>query len=123
MWAIFRGVGAASSARLALRAELLQLDGVKHRPFSRLPAIEIGAGELRVLKSGQSIGEFRAMVAPLEVDRLMEEDIVEGIFRGELEAVRNTDSTVDAGAGAPTFTHRAPGHACWAGGNFRGELA
>ena len=87
MWAIFRGVEGAFSARLALRAELFQLDGFKHRPFRRLPAIEIGAGEFRVLKSSQGIGELLAVIAPLEVDRLMEEDIIEGVGRGELEAV------------------------------------
>jgi hypothetical protein len=52
----------------------------------------------------------------------MEEDIVEGIVRGELEAVRDTDSTVDAGAGAPSLTHGTPGHARGAGGDLWSEL-
>ena len=101
-------------AGLPLRAELLQLNGVEHRPFGRLPAIEVGAGELRILKTGQSIGELLAVVAPLEVDRLMEEDIVEGVIRGELEAVRDTDSAVNAGARTPALAHGAPIHARWA---------
>ena len=66
---------------------MLELHWGKHRPFGRLPAIEIGAGELGILESSEGLGEFSPMVAPLEVDRLVEEDVIQRVVRGELEAV------------------------------------
>ncbi len=62
------------------------------------------------------------MVAPLEVDRLMEEDVVERVLRGELEPVGDSDGAVHAGAGAPPLAHRAPGNADRSGGDLWGEL-
>jgi len=50
----------------------------------------------RILESSQNFGEFGAMVEVLEVNRLMEEDVIQGVGRCQLEAVRDTDRAVDA---------------------------
>ncbi|MEY4023847.1 MAG: hypothetical protein RLZ23_808 [Actinomycetota bacterium] len=63
------------------------------------------------------------MVGILQVDRLMEEDIIQGVLGGELETVRDSDRAVHGGAGAPALAHRTPGRADGAGGDFGGELA
>ncbi len=52
----------------------------------------------------------------------MEEDIVQGVLRGKLETVRDTDSAVNAGAGASALAHGAPADAGRPSGDFRGEF-
>lgn len=78
--------------------DLLEFNGGQEGSLGCLVAIEIGAGQLGILESSQDLSEFRAMVEVLEVDRLVEEDVIQGVGGGELEAVRDPDRTVDARA-------------------------
>ena len=67
--------------------ELFKLNGVSERPLSRLIPIEIGASELRILITGQGLGKGRPMVEVAQMDCLMEEDVVQGVGRCQLEAI------------------------------------
>ena len=72
-------------SKLAHRWQVL--NGGGKGPFRRLIAIEIGASELTVWESGQNLGELLAMVAMGEMDSFVEEDVIQGVIRGELEAI------------------------------------
>ena len=67
--------------------QFLELDRGCQRSFGRFIPVEIGAGELTIGETGQNLGELLAVVAMGEVDRLVEEDVIQGIVRGELEAI------------------------------------
>jgi hypothetical protein len=79
--------GDSGEARAGIGLDLLEFNGGQEGAFCRLIAIEIGAGQLRILESSQNFGEFGAMVEVLEVDRLMEEDVIQGVSGCQLEAV------------------------------------
>jgi hypothetical protein len=76
--------------------DLLEFNGSQEGSLSCFIAVEIGASQLRILESSQDLSEFRAMVEVLKVNRLMEEDVIQGVGGGELEAVRDADRAVDA---------------------------
>ena len=63
-------------------SQFLQLNRGGQRAFRRFIAIEIGASELAIGESGQCGGELLSMIAMGEMDRLVEEDVIQGIFRG-----------------------------------------
>ena len=77
-------------------SQFLQLNRGGQGPFCRFIAIEISASELTIRESGQNGGEFLAMIAMGEVDGLVEEDIVEGVFRGEPKAIGDADCAIHA---------------------------
>jgi hypothetical protein len=80
-------VGSIGGVFLYFLPELFELNGGCQRSFGRLIAIKIGAGELAIGKTGQNRGELLAMVAMGEMDRLVEEDVIQGVIRSELEAI------------------------------------
>ena len=63
-------------------SQFLELNRGGQGAFSRLIPVEIGAGELSIGESGQNGGEILTMIAMGEVDRLVEENIIQGVFRG-----------------------------------------
>ena len=63
-------------------SQFLQLNRGGQRSFRRFITIEIGASELAIGESGQNGGELLAVIAMGEVDRLVEENVIQGVFRG-----------------------------------------
>jgi hypothetical protein len=63
-------------------SQFLELNGGGQGAFSRLIPVEIGASELTIGESGQNGGELLAVIAMGEVDRLVEENVIQGVFRG-----------------------------------------
>ena len=57
-----------------------------------------------------------------EMDRFVEEDVIQGVIRGELEAILDPNCAIHACAGAPALAHRAPRHAGWARSDLRSPL-
>jgi hypothetical protein len=80
-------VGSIGGVLRQFLSQSFELDGSGKGPFRRLIAIEIGASELAIGKTGQNLGELLAMVAMGEMDRFVEEDVIQGVIRGELEAI------------------------------------
>ena len=80
-------VGSIGGVFLYFLPQLFELNGGGKGPFRRLIAIEVGASELTIGKTGQNLGELLAMVAMGEMDRFVEEDVIQGVIRGELEAI------------------------------------
>ena len=80
-------VGSIGGVLRQFLSQSFELNGGGKGPFRRLIAIEIGASELTIGKTGQNLGELLAMVAMGEMDRFVEEDVIQGVIRGELEAI------------------------------------
>ena len=80
-------VGSIGGVLRQFLSQSFELDGSGKGPFRSLIAIEIGASELAIGKTGQNLGELLAMVAMGEMDRFVEEDVIQGVIRGELEAI------------------------------------
>ena len=59
------------------------------------------------------------MVEELEVDRLVKEDVIQGVGGGKLEPVGDADGAVNACTGAPALAHGSPAYRVGSLGNFR----
>ena len=80
-------VGSIGGVFLYFLPQFLELNGGCQGSFGRLITIQIGASELTIGETGQNLGELLAMVAMGEMDRFVEEDVIQGVIRGELEAI------------------------------------
>ena len=80
-------VGSIGGVLRQFLSQSFELNGGSKGPFRRLIAIEIGASELAIGKTGENLGELLAMVAMGEMDRFVEEDVIQGVIRGELKAI------------------------------------
>jgi hypothetical protein len=56
-------------------------------PLSGLKALEIGLSTLLLGESSQDSLKFRAVIKIMQMDRFMEEDVIQGVGRSPLEAI------------------------------------
>jgi hypothetical protein len=56
-------------------------------PLSGLKALEIGLSTLLLGESSQDSLKFWAVIKIMQMDRFMEEDVIQGIGRSPLEAI------------------------------------